>query len=72
MEGIQALKLPCIFILRPHLANINQWESIWAVNMRGPVLCYKYAAIQMAKQNSGGRIIGKEPLPLYVLVQTPK
>lgn len=39
-------------------ANIDQWESIWAVNMRGPVLCYKYSAIQMAKQNSGGRIIG--------------
>ncbi|EDR12117.1 uncharacterized protein LACBIDRAFT_323152 [Laccaria bicolor S238N-H82] len=41
-------------------ANIDQWESIWAVNMRGPVLCYKYSAIQMAKQNSGGRIIGKK------------
>lgn len=39
-------------------ANIDEWESVWAVNMRGPVLCYKYAAIQMVKQNSGGRLIG--------------
>ena len=41
-----------------HPANIDEWESIWAVNMRGTVLCYKYAAIQMVKQNSGGRLIG--------------
>jgi NAD(P)-dependent dehydrogenase (short-subunit alcohol dehydrogenase family) len=49
-----------IFFYVQHLANIDQWESIWAVSMRGSVLCYKYAAIQMAKQNSGGRIIGKK------------
>ncbi|KIJ90567.1 hypothetical protein K443DRAFT_135650 [Laccaria amethystina LaAM-08-1] len=39
-------------------ANIGEWESVWAVNIRGVVLCYKYAAIQMSKQSSGGRILG--------------
>ena len=29
-----------------------------AVNIRGPFLCYKYAAQQMIKQGRGGRIIG--------------
>lgn len=50
-------------IIQDHLnsvmeANIDEWESIWAVNVRGTVLCYKYAAIQMVKQNPGGRLIG--------------
>jgi NAD(P)-dependent dehydrogenase (short-subunit alcohol dehydrogenase family) len=45
-----------IFFNVEHLTNIDEWESIGAINMRGPVLCYKYAAIQMAKQNSGGRM----------------
>lgn len=47
-----------IFFNVQHPANIDEWESIWAVNMRGTVLCYKYAAIQMVKQNYGGRLIG--------------
>ena len=47
-----------VFLNAQHSANIDEWESIWAVNMRGTVLCYKYAAIQMVKQNSGGRLIG--------------
>ncbi|RDB30309.1 Diacetyl reductase [(S)-acetoin forming] [Hypsizygus marmoreus] len=39
-------------------ADIAHWESVWAVNIRGPLLCYKYAAKQMVKQGQGGRIIG--------------
>lgn len=30
-----------------------------AVNVRGIMLCYKYAATQMVKQGRGGRIIGR-------------
>ena len=29
-----------------------------AINVRGTMLCYKYAAQQMVKQGRGGRIIG--------------
>ncbi|KAF8228297.1 NAD(P)-binding protein [Tricholoma matsutake] len=39
-------------------ADVELWESLWAVNVRGPLLCYKYAARQMVKQGSGGRIVG--------------
>ena len=44
-----------------YLANVEKWEDLWAINIRGPLLCYKYAAIQMVKQGSGGRIIGRIP-----------
>ncbi|KAJ7220725.1 hypothetical protein GGX14DRAFT_675821, partial [Mycena pura] len=36
----------------------EDWDAVMAVNARGTFLCYKYAAIQMIKQGSGGRIIG--------------
>ncbi|KAJ7286380.1 hypothetical protein C8J57DRAFT_1287512 [Mycena rebaudengoi] len=39
-------------------ANIEHWEKCWKVNIRGTILSYKYAAIQMVKQGDGGRIIG--------------
>ncbi|KAF9458938.1 NAD(P)-binding protein [Collybia nuda] len=39
-------------------ADPAKWEAIFAVNIRGVVLCYKYAAKQMVKQGGGGRIIG--------------
>ena len=39
------------------LANIGEWESVWAVNIHGVVLCYKYTVIQMSKQSSGGHIL---------------
>ncbi|KAF8229907.1 NAD(P)-binding protein [Tricholoma matsutake] len=39
-------------------ADVELWESVWAVNIRGPLLCYKYAAKQMVKQGWGGRIVG--------------
>jgi len=39
-------------------ADISAWDRLWAVNLRGVVLCYKYAAQQMIKQGFGGRIIG--------------
>ncbi|KAJ7940193.1 hypothetical protein B0H13DRAFT_2299237 [Mycena leptocephala] len=38
--------------------NVEDWEKCWEVNIRGVLLCYKYAARQMVKQGAGGRIIG--------------
>ncbi|KAJ7073995.1 hypothetical protein C8F01DRAFT_1098929 [Mycena amicta] len=39
-------------------ADVSDWEKLWEVNIRGVLLCYKYAARQMIKQGDGGRIIG--------------
>ncbi|KAJ7481123.1 hypothetical protein B0H11DRAFT_2280378 [Mycena galericulata] len=39
-------------------ASVENWEKCWQVNIRGVLLCYKYAARQMVKQGDGGRIIG--------------
>ena len=33
-------------------------DKIIAVNIRGVIMCYKYAAKQMIAQGRGGRIIG--------------
>ncbi|OCH91274.1 NAD-P-binding protein [Obba rivulosa] len=38
--------------------SVDEWERIMAVNVRGVMLSYKYAAVQMIKQGRGGRIIG--------------
>ncbi|OCH91287.1 NAD(P)-binding protein [Obba rivulosa] len=38
--------------------TVEAWERVFAVNVRGTMLCYKYAAAQMIKQGHGGRIIG--------------
>ncbi|CCM05105.1 uncharacterized protein FIBRA_07312 [Fibroporia radiculosa] len=38
--------------------EVEKWDRIVAVNLRGVMLCYKYAADQMIKQGRGGRIIG--------------
>lgn len=35
-----------------------EFDKVISVNLRGVMLCYKYAAIQMIKQGQGGRIIG--------------
>ncbi|KAF9446454.1 NAD(P)-binding protein [Macrolepiota fuliginosa MF-IS2] len=39
-------------------ADLSDWDELLAVNLRGVVMCYKYAAQQMIKQGTGGRIIG--------------
>ncbi|KAJ7461588.1 hypothetical protein FB451DRAFT_1140496 [Mycena latifolia] len=39
-------------------APVEDWEKRWEVNIRGVLLCYKYAARQMVAQGGGGRIIG--------------
>uniref|UniRef100_A0A8H7XQV3 Uncharacterized protein n=1 Tax=Psilocybe cubensis TaxID=181762 RepID=A0A8H7XQV3_PSICU len=48
-----------VALLEPLLeSNIDNWDRVVAVNLRGVFLCYKYAAQQMVKQGRGGRIIG--------------
>lgn len=39
-------------------ASGEEFDKIISVNLRGVMLCYKYAAIQMIAQGRGGRIIG--------------
>lgn len=38
--------------------SVEDWDKLFAVNARGVFLCYQYAAKQMIKQGSGGKIIG--------------
>ncbi|KAL4255665.1 short-chain dehydrogenases/reductases (SDR) family protein [Pleurotus pulmonarius] len=38
--------------------TVDEWDRLFAVNVRGTFLCYKYAADVMVKQGRGGRIIG--------------
>lgn len=47
--------------LRPGLlaTTMEKWDKVMAVNLRGAMLSYKYAAMQMIRQGRGGRIIGE-------------
>jgi len=48
-----------ILSLKPLIeTSVEEFDRIYSVNVRGPMLCYKYAAIQMIAQGHGGRIIG--------------
>ncbi|KZT66221.1 NAD(P)-binding protein [Daedalea quercina L-15889] len=38
--------------------SVDDLSTILSINVRGVMLCYKYAALQMVKQGRGGRIIG--------------
>ncbi|KLO18318.1 NAD-binding protein [Schizopora paradoxa] len=38
--------------------NVSDWDTLFSVNVRGTMLCYKHAGIQMITQGKGGRIIG--------------
>ncbi|CAF4937045.1 unnamed protein product [Rotaria sp. Silwood1] len=38
--------------------TVEDWEKVFAINMRGVFLCYKQAAKIMIKQGRGGKIIG--------------
>ncbi|KZT68388.1 acetoin reductase family protein [Daedalea quercina L-15889] len=38
--------------------DVEKFDRALAVNVRGVMLCYKYAARQMIKQGNGGRILG--------------
>ena len=43
-------------------ATTEHFDRLMAVNVRGTLLCYKYAGKQMIAQGRGGRIIGAFPL----------
>ncbi|KLO15222.1 NAD-binding protein [Schizopora paradoxa] len=48
-----------IAIVKPLVElSAEEFDKVISVNLRGVMLCYKYAAIQMIKQGGGGRIIG--------------
>ncbi|KAJ8076651.1 hypothetical protein PM082_001074 [Marasmius tenuissimus] len=38
--------------------TVEDWDQIFAVNVRGTFLCYKHAGKQMIAQGRGGRIVG--------------
>jgi len=42
--------------------TVNDLDAVLAVNVRGPFLCYKYAAQKMIDQGTRGRIIGASSL----------
>ncbi|CAF3008937.1 unnamed protein product [Rotaria sp. Silwood2] len=45
--------------------TIEDWNKIFAVNMRGAFLCYKEAAKIMIAQGTGGKIIGASSIGGY-------
>jgi len=48
-----------IVLYQPFLdMTLESFDRVMAVNARGTMLCYKYAAKQMIAQGHGGRIIG--------------
>jgi NAD(P)-dependent dehydrogenase (short-subunit alcohol dehydrogenase family) len=40
------------------IGTSKDFDSMYAVNVRGTFFCYKYAGLQMVSQGRGGRIIG--------------
>ncbi|EED83212.1 predicted protein [Postia placenta Mad-698-R] len=56
--GIVALK-PLIEL------SSEDFDKLTSVNLRGVMLCYKHAAIQMIQQGRGGRILGMLALSAY-------
>jgi len=47
---------------------VEHFDQLMGVNVRGTMLCYKYAALQMIAQGRGGRIIGLLISPLLAVV----
>src|ERR1700734_1568948 len=48
-----------IYQVKPLLEiTTEEWDNMFAINMRGVFLCYKEAAKIMIKQGTGGKIIG--------------
>ncbi|OSX63534.1 hypothetical protein POSPLADRAFT_1139924 [Postia placenta MAD-698-R-SB12] len=55
-----------IALHKPFIETLTEeWDRIVAINLRGVMLCYRYAALQMIKQGRGGRIIGTTNLSAY-------
>ncbi|OSX63535.1 hypothetical protein POSPLADRAFT_1045851 [Postia placenta MAD-698-R-SB12] len=59
MRRAQMVANAGIVFVRPLTENsVEEWDRIMSVNVRGVMLSYKYAALQMIMQGRGGRIIG--------------
>jgi len=49
------------YLMKPIVEmSIEEWDAVLGVNLRGAFLCTKYAAMQMIKQNGGGRAGGAD------------
>lgn len=46
-------------LFTPGEVEVAEFDRVIAINVRGVMLSYKYAAEQMVKQGRGGRIIGE-------------
>ena len=47
-----------LFIPNTFLVEEEDWNRVMDINLKGTMLCFKYAAQQMIKQGSGGVLIG--------------
>jgi meso-butanediol dehydrogenase/(S,S)-butanediol dehydrogenase/diacetyl reductase len=55
-----------IFQVKPFIEITTQdWDQMFAINMRGVFLCYKEAAKVMIAQGKGGKIIGACSVAAY-------
>jgi len=54
---------PSLILTALTLATVEQWDKIFAINVRGVFLCYKYAGKQMVAQGRGGRMVGACSVP---------
>ncbi|KAI0727482.1 hypothetical protein C8Q72DRAFT_840256 [Fomitopsis betulina] len=60
LGGLDVLVANAGLLLVTPVVDIDpeEWDRVFAVNVRGTMLQYKYAARQMIKQGRGGRILG--------------
>lgn len=56
-NGVSVLAACCANL--HFIASTEEWDRVVSINLKGVMLCYRYAAIQMVKQGRGGRIIGQ-------------
>ncbi|KAF9820716.1 hypothetical protein IEO21_01159 [Rhodonia placenta] len=55
-----------ISIIKPLIElSLGDFDKITSVNLRGVMLCYKHAAIQMIQQGRGGRILAMASTSAY-------
>ena len=54
----QVISLGFIIYYSICAVDVEKWDKVYSINVRGVMLCYKHAAKQMIAQGQGGRIIG--------------
>ncbi|ACL16732.1 SDR family NAD(P)-dependent oxidoreductase [Methanosphaerula palustris] len=50
----------------PHEVEVDDWDKVLNVNLKGVFLCDKYAVIQMLKQGNGGAIVNTGSIHSFV------